>query len=327
MFNHSFGSPPPFGDASFATMFGVPAAPAQDPPMLNYRGHALHHTFDLRSRMKISREKPMIGTFFAAFPHPALARMVGQAGYDYVLLDWEHTPFTPETIVELIKTIQYAGEGRTAVVVRVPVLDHQYAAWGLDAGASGIIFAHISTVEQAQQAIEACRFPPVGKRSGPPNAMQFGYNDGAPNGGSVFEIWGKAAIILQIEDEEGAKNADALWLRWRKVDGLITLTVDGLMVGPGDLALSLGLSFGNMAQDERWLSSVGNILTAVQKHNKASLMPGMTSHQIGANLQNGVTMLCASNDSMIMAIGLRKELVSAHEQLDSWKKEKQTASK
>ncbi|WWD08708.1 hypothetical protein V865_006821 [Kwoniella europaea PYCC6329] len=297
--NHSFGSPPPFGDASFATMFGIPAAPAQDPPMLNYRGHALHHTFDLRSRMKISREKPMIGTFFAAFPHPALARMVGQAGYDYVLLDWEHTPFS-----------------RTAVVVRVPVLDHQYAAW--DAGASGIIFPHISTVEQAQQAIEACRFPPVGKRSGPPNAMQFGYNDGAPNGGSVFEIWGKAAIILQIEDEEGAKNADAL---------AALEEVDGLMVGPGDLALSLGLSFGNMAQDERWLSSVGNILTAAQKHNKASLMPGMTSHQIGANLQNGVTMLCASNDSMIMAIGLRKELVSAHEQLDSWKKEKQTASK
>ncbi|KAK6907014.1 hypothetical protein I203_101003 [Kwoniella mangroviensis CBS 8507] len=262
MFNHSFGSPPPFGDASFATMFGVPAAPAQDPPMLNYRGHALHHTFDLRSRMKISREKPMIGTFFAAFPHPALARMVGQAGYDYVLLDWEHTPFS-----------------RTAVVVRVP-----------DAGASGIIFAHISTVEQAQQAIEACRFPPVGKRSGPPNAMQFGYNDGAPNGGSVFEIWGKAAIILQIEDEEGAKNADALWLRWRKLMGL-------------------------------WLDLVTWRCRLVFL---SGIWPKMRG---GYHLSNGVTMLCASNDSMIMAIGLRKELVSAHEQLDSWKKEKQTASK
>ncbi|OCF58235.1 hypothetical protein L486_04265 [Kwoniella mangroviensis CBS 10435] len=285
-------------------MFGVPAAPAQDPPMLNYRGHALHHTFDLRSRMKISREKPMIGTFFAAFPHPALARMVGQAGYDYVLLDWEHTPFS-----------------RTAVVVRVPVLDHQYAAWVLDAGASGIIFPHISTVEQAQQAIEALMeslilYSRLGNDLNHPTPC--GYNDGAPNGGSVFEIWGKAAIILQIEDEEGAKNAAAL---------AALEEVDGLMVGPGDLALSLGLSFGNMAQDERWLSSVGNILTAAQKHNKASLMPGMTSHQIGANLQNGVTMLCASNDFMIMAIGLRKELVSAHEQLDSWKKEKQTASK
>ncbi|OCF78245.1 hypothetical protein I204_00182 [Kwoniella mangroviensis CBS 8886] len=302
-------------------MFGVPAAPAQDPPMLNYRGHALHHTFDLRSRMKISREKPMIGTFFAAFPHPALARMVGQAGYDYVLLDWEHTPFTPETIVELIKTIQYAGEGRTAVVVRVPVLDHQYAAWVLDAGASGIIFPHISTVEQAQQAIEALMeslilYSRLGNDLNHPTPC--GYNDGAPNGGSVFEIWGKAAIILQIEDEEGAKNAAAL---------AALEEVDGLMVGPGDLAWSLGLSFGNMAQDERWLSSVGNILTAAQKHNKASLMPGMTSHQIGANLQNGVTMFCASNDSMIMAIGLRKELVSAHEQLDSWKKERKFASK
>ncbi|WVW79832.1 hypothetical protein I302_101802 [Kwoniella bestiolae CBS 10118] len=293
MANHSFGSPPSFGDPGFAAMFGVPAAPEQDPPMLNYRGHALHHTFDLRSRMKISRKKPMIGTFYAAFPHPAVARMIGQAGYDYVLLDWEHTPFR-----------------RTAVVVRVPVLDHQYAAWVLVT--SGIIFPHISKIEQAKQAIDACRFPPVGKRSGPPNAMQFGYNDGAPNGGSVFEIWGKAAIILQIEDEEGAKNADAL---------AALEEVDGLMLGPGDLALSLGLNFGNMAQDERWLSAVGSVLTAAKTHDKASLMPGMTAHQIGANLQNGVTMVCASNDSMIMAIGLRKELVSAHEQLAAWKKE------
>ncbi|WWC60047.1 uncharacterized protein I303_102610 [Kwoniella dejecticola CBS 10117] len=311
MSQHPFGTPPAFGDANFAQFFGVPAAPEQDPSMLNYRGHTLHHTFDLRSRMAISREKPMIGTFFAGFPYPNVARMVGQAGYDYVLLDWEHTPFTPESIVELIKTIQYAGEGKSAVVVRVPSLDHQYAAW--DAGASGIIFPHISTVEQAQKAISACRFPPVGNRSGPPNAMQFGYNDGAPNGGSVFEIWKKAAIILQIEDEGGANNADAL--------GALE-EVDGLMLGPGDLAFSMGLTFADIGKDERWLSAVGKVWAAAAKYNKATLMPGMTSAQVSSQLQGGVSMLCVSNDSLIMAQGLRKELVSAHEQLQAWKSSK-----
>ncbi|WWC69045.1 uncharacterized protein I206_102981 [Kwoniella pini CBS 10737] len=308
---HPFGTPPSFGDANFAQFFGVPAAPEQDPSMLNYRGHTLHHTFDLRSRMAISREKPMIGTFYAAFPHPTVARMIGQAGYDYVLLDWEHTPYTPESIVELIKIIQYAGEGKTAVIVRVPALEHQYAAW--DAGASGVIFPHISTVEQAKKAISACRFPPVGNRSGPPNAMQFGYNDGAPNGGGVFEIWGKAAVILQIEDEEGANNADAL--------GALE-EVDGLMLGPGDLAFSLGLTFADIGKDERWLSCVQKVFTAAKDHKKASLMPGMNSQQASAHLQSGVTMLCVSNDSMIMAQGLRQELVSAHEQLQAWKSTK-----
>ncbi|WWC87445.1 uncharacterized protein L201_002334 [Kwoniella dendrophila CBS 6074] len=311
MSQHPFGNPPPLGDANFSAFFGVPPAPEQDPSMLNYRGHALHHTFDLKSRLAISREKPMIGQFFAAFPYPNVARMIGQAGYDYVLLDWEHTPFGPETIVELIKTIQYAGEGRTAVIVRVPSLDHQYAAW--DAGASGIVFPHISTVEQAKQAIKFCRFPPVGNRSGPPNAMQFGFNDGAANGGGVFEIWNRAAILLQIEDEEGANNAEEL---------AALEEVDGLMLGPGDLAFSLGLGFADIGKDAKWLECTNKVFTAAKNHKKASMMPGMTSQQIGMNLENGVTMVFASNDSMIMAQGLRNELVSAHEQLKAWKDKK-----
>ncbi|WRT65308.1 uncharacterized protein IL334_002251 [Kwoniella shivajii] len=305
MSRHSFGSPPAFGDANFAAVFGVPSAPEQDPSMLNYRGYALHQAFDLRSRMAISREKPLVGMFYGAFPHPSVARMIGQAGFDYVILDWEHTPY------KLIKVIQYAGEGRTAVVVRIPGHDHHFAAW--DAGASGVIFPHIQNVEQAKAAISACRFPPVGNRSGPPNAMQFGYNDGAAGGGGVFEVWNRAAIILQIEDEEGADNADAI---------AALEEVDGLMLGPGDLAFSLGLTFAEIGKDEKWLSCASKVATAAENHSLAYLMPGMGSAQVGLHLQSGVTMTCAANDSMIMAIGLRKELISAHEQLAVWKTSK-----
>lgn len=90
--NHPYGNPPPMGDARYAGAMGVASAPVQDPSMLNYRGASLQQSFRLRERIKISREKPMNGLWIAAFPHMNMARVCGQAGYDFVILDWEHTP-------------------------------------------------------------------------------------------------------------------------------------------------------------------------------------------------------------------------------------------
>jgi len=86
--------PPQFGDPLSAQGFGVLPAPAQDPPMINYRPKTLHQPFDMRARMRLSREKPMLGAYLAAFPHVDTARVMGQAGYDFIFVDWEHTPYS-----------------------------------------------------------------------------------------------------------------------------------------------------------------------------------------------------------------------------------------
>ena len=83
-------------------------------------------------------------------------------------------------------------------------------------------------MEQAKEAVKSARFATVkfsissppkklwlipsivqsgGNRSGPPNALLVGYNDGAPGGGGMFEVWDRAAVIMQIESRIGADNA------------------------------------------------------------------------------------------------------------------------
>ncbi|EIW67162.1 hypothetical protein TREMEDRAFT_64402 [Tremella mesenterica DSM 1558] len=305
---HTFKSGPPLGDAGMATGFGVLPAPPQDPPMINYRGYGLNQPFDLRSRIKLSREKPMIGIFYGAFPHIGLGRAIGQAGYDYVLLDWEHTSFSTETLIEMIKTIQYAGEGNTAVIVRVPSHDHQYIAWVLDAGASGVIVPHISTPEQAEAVVKVSRFPPRGERSIPPNALLWGYNDNAHGGGGMFEVFNRAAVIVQIEDEIGARNADAI----ASVDG-----IDCLMLGPGDLAGSLGLTFATMAQDPTFQECCKLVSDAAAKHGLGAMMPSFMP-MVKPHLDMGFTLLSVANDGFILTQGLRKNLVTAHEDLKAW---------
>ena len=86
------GNPPPFAEPQFAKAMGIPPAPPQDP--LNYRGNALNQSFNMRERMKLSREKPMMGMWFGAFPYPAIGRAIAQAGFDFILMDWEHTPYS-----------------------------------------------------------------------------------------------------------------------------------------------------------------------------------------------------------------------------------------
>jgi hypothetical protein len=83
-----------FADSGFAAAFGIPAPPGQDPPMQRYRGATLNQPFDMRARMKASRENPMLGFWYGAFPDVNVARMIGQAGFDFVMIDWEHTPYS-----------------------------------------------------------------------------------------------------------------------------------------------------------------------------------------------------------------------------------------
>ena len=62
--------------------------------MREFRGNTLHQPFNMRERMKLSREKPMLGIWLGSFAFPTMARFIAQAGWDFVLLDWEHTPMS-----------------------------------------------------------------------------------------------------------------------------------------------------------------------------------------------------------------------------------------
>ena len=78
-----------FANAGFAAAFKVPPPPVQDPPMREYRGNTLGHPFRFRERMALSREKPMMGMWYGAFPYPGIARVIGQAGFGKSLSDSE----------------------------------------------------------------------------------------------------------------------------------------------------------------------------------------------------------------------------------------------
>ncbi|MEL5991790.1 HpcH/HpaI aldolase/citrate lyase family protein [Microbacterium phosphatis] len=158
---------------------------------------------------------------------PVMAEIMAGAGLDWLMIDMEHGPVgLSETQVML----QAAAAYPVTTVVRVPANDAVWIKQVLDLGAQTIMVPMVSTAAEGEAAVAHASYPPRGHR-GVGNALA---RSGRWN--RVDDYLANAAqhtsVIVQIETAEGVENASAI----AAVDG-----VDGVFVGPSDLAASMGL--------------------------------------------------------------------------------------
>ena len=149
-----------------------------------------------------------------------ISEIFADSEYDGVVLDTEHGSFNNENLYSSIQIITLKGKN---CLVRVPHLDKSLVRMCLDAGATGIIFSTVETIEQAQEIIDYCRYP----------------NDRGKRGqGLVREnFWGKdplqdsfPIVVAQIETKDAVDNLEDLY----------NMPFDYYLVGPYDLSASLG---------------------------------------------------------------------------------------
>ena len=160
----------------------------------------------------------------------AVSEVIGQAGFDFTVIDLEHAPLDLRDVEGHIRAAQLAG---ISPLVRVPsTLDTAIAARVLDLGAHGILFPHFGLdAEAARDAIATLRYAPEGKRPSCTGvrAADYGLRNFA---GYVKESDTQLLGIGLIEDESAVAGIDKL---------LAHLRPDAIMPGPGDLATSMGL--------------------------------------------------------------------------------------
>ncbi|MDA9339657.1 aldolase/citrate lyase family protein [Polaribacter sp.] len=173
---------------------------------------------------KLENRELSIGSWLT-IPHQAIIEILGTAGFDWLTIDMEHSPISIETIMNLIGHIQ--GNGMQALV-RVSKNEEVAIKRVLDAGADGVIVPMIRNKEEAIQAVNYVKYPPLGKRG-------VGLNR-AQKYGTAFETYQKwvenhAVVIAQIEHIEAVNNLEEIF----SVPG-----IDGIIVGPYDLSASMG---------------------------------------------------------------------------------------
>jgi 4-hydroxy-2-oxoheptanedioate aldolase len=208
---------------------------------------------------------------------------ISTSKYDGVVYEMEHNPWDGRALRDslqyMLNRAQIAKSGSiapaVAPMVRVPVNGIEKGQWhakqALDIGCYGIVWPHISTVEEAYNAVAACRYPrlksaknyePAGIRGdGPTGAVRYWglsqqeYYDKA-------DVWpldpkGEIFVILQIEDTKGVHNLDAML---KEVKG-----VGAILIGEGDLGQELG--FPRQYEHPELLKHMAHVVETCRKHN------------------------------------------------------------
>ncbi len=162
------------------------------------------------------------------------AEIVSDSGFDWILLDTEHSP---NEIPGLLAQLQAVRGGTATPIIRPAWNDAVLAKRCLDIGTQTLLFPYVQNAEEARRAVASTRYPPQGIRgvSVAARASRYGRTPGYL-GKANTEI----CVLVQVETRAALDELEAI----AKVDG-----VDGVFIGPSDLAASLG-HIGNPAHAE-----------------------------------------------------------------------------
>ena len=247
-----------------------------------------------RLRNLLDAGKPAIGLQLR-FGSPGIAELAGLAGFDWILIDTEHAPQTP---VSVQAQIQAAGCTPATPVVRVVRTDPDLIRLYLDMGALGIVAPFVNTPGEARIGADACRYPPRGTRGwGPHRAAGYGLFEEE----YTAEIDDAVVYVPIIESAEAIENIDKIM----DVEG-----VDGSIVGPVDLCISLGIPFRFDHPD--YLDALRRVREAGQRTGKPVGHPLLGSiddeENIGGQVAQGVRLLLVGGDEPVLKDGFRKTI-------------------
>ena len=175
-------------------------------------------------RADLRAGKRLIGCW-CSLANPISTEVLGVAGFDWLLLDGEHAP---NDITTLVPQLMALKDSASAPVVRPSWNDTVEIKRLLDSGFCNFLIPFVQTDEEARRAVAATRYPPQGVRG--VSVAQRGNRYGSVTG--YFEgINEQICVMVQIESQKGVDAAAAI----AAVEG-----VDGIFIGPSDLAAGLG---------------------------------------------------------------------------------------
>ncbi len=185
--------------------------------------------------------------------HPSIAEILASAGYEWVVVETEHTAIDNSEVLRLMIAIERAG---AVPLVRLAWNDPIQCKAVLDSGAAGVIVPMVNTRADAELAVKSAKYPPDGFR-GVGLARAQGY--GSRFAEYIREANESSLLIVQIEHKDAVQNIE---------DILEVPGIDGTFIGPYDLSMSMGLP-GQIDHPE--------IIAAQQKVLKATTARGLAA--------------------------------------------------
>ncbi len=232
---------------------------------------------------------------------PAIIEAMLREGFDCAILDWQHGFHDFASLQTAILAAQATG---AAALVRTGVAQFAEAARFLDWGAAGIIAPMINSVADAKTFVDYVKYPPLGGRSwGPARSLNY---SGLVPVDYLKQANGLSLAIAMIETREALAALDDIL----DVEG-----IDGVLVGPSDLSITLT----NGATVDAGLALVDAALTAVavaaRKRGKLACAFCMDGTRAGELGKRGYHLLSIGQDQILLRLASRQELAKARDGL------------
>lgn len=240
-------------------------------------------------KTKLKNNQLTIGSWIT-IPSTDVVEIMASANFEWLCIDMEHSSIDLEMAKLLILTIQANG---MKALVRVPKNEEVIIKRVLDSGADGVIVPMIKTKDEAIEAIEYAKYPPVGKRGvGLYRAQNYGTRL------EKYKKWvdEEIVVIAQIEHIEAVSNIEDIL----QVDG-----IDGTIVGPNDLSGSMGFPGEYHRKDVK--KAIDNIRIACEKYNKPYGFHVIESDptKLQERIEEGCTFLAYSLDFFFLGDSAR----------------------
>lgn len=241
-----------------------------------------------RFKSRLAAGETLMGSWMA-FADPYAAEITARAGFDWLLIDGEHAPNDLRSILAQLRVVEAAG---ASPVVRLPMGETWAIKQALDIGAQSLLIPFVESAEDAARLVRAVRYPPNGDR-GVGYALARASNfAGIPDymATADAQIW----LGVQIETRAGLAALDAICA----TDG-----VDGVFVGPSDLAADLGHP-GDSAHAEVQ-AAIRDAIRRIAASGKAAGIIWTDPAQIRTALDDGARFVATAVDVITYADAIR----------------------
>ncbi|MBV6305866.1 HpcH/HpaI aldolase/citrate lyase family protein [Candidimonas humi] len=231
---------------------------------------------------------------WSTIPSPFVSELIGGAGYDWVLLDTEHTPTDVPLMMQQLQAVAAAHPAAGAqpmhAVVRPawndPVLIKRY----LDIGAQTLLLPFVQNAQEAQAAVRAIRYAPDGIRG-------MGGSTRASNFGRTADYVAKAAedlcLLVQVETPQALEQIEAI----AAIDG-----IDGIFIGPADLSASMG--YPGQARHPEVNRSIDDAIRRIRACGKAPGILMVDEARARECLDLGAQFVAVALDTIILRNGV-----------------------
>lgn len=236
-------------------------------------------------KQRLKEGERVFGVFYKT-GSPIVTEILGYAGFDFIIIDCEHSGLSYGEVEEVIRTAENVG---LSVIVRVPCASDEHIFHALDGGADGVQIPNMSTVDQVTEAVKCAKYYPSGSRGLSKNtrAAKFGAWWGQLHKEDYVQYANERTLVaVHIENKEMVDHVEELC---QNPD------IDVLFVGPGDLSQSLGIPGQN--NDPRVVALASKVFETCKKYGKASGIYCGSKAGMEKYIAQGITYVVYGSDA------------------------------